>query len=48
MRIAREQQAGAVIVAGDVFDRAVVAPDAIALYNDASVRFAWSWGYRLC
>ena len=35
VRIAREQQVGAVIVAGDVFDRAVVAPDAIALYNDA-------------
>ena len=35
VRIAREQQAGAVIVAGDIFDRAVVAPDAIALYNDA-------------
>ena len=35
VRIAREQQVGAVIVAGDIFDRAVVAPDAIALYNDA-------------
>ena len=35
VRIAREQQAGAVIVAGEIFDRAVVAPDAIALYNDA-------------
>ena len=35
VRIAREQQADAVIVAGDIFDRAVVAPDAIALYNDA-------------
>ncbi len=36
--IARDEQADAVIVAGDVFDHAVSNPDAISIYNDIMTR----------
>jgi len=33
--IAREKSVSAILIAGDIFDRAVVGPEAIALYNEA-------------
>lgn len=45
--IAAREKVGAVLVAGDVFDRAVVAPDAIELYNRFMRRLCLDEGIRV-
>ena len=45
--MAREQRADAVLIAGDVFDRAVASAEAIALYDETITRLARDCGARV-